>query len=114
MEWVFPHEAVAAAAVVSVVLQAGGQLQRLELLLLKAASPPDENVAVASWNRDQKDHPLQTDLDQEALNIAGRLQMVGLPGLHYTATDTEMARQYELPHLFSLKNTNSRIYIYKL
>lgn len=104
----------AAAAAVSAVHQAGGQLQQLELLLQKAASQSDENVGVASWNWDQKVHPLQTDLDQEALNIAERLQMMSLPELHYTATDTEIVREYELPHLFSLKNTNNRIYTVKL
>jgi hypothetical protein len=105
---------VVAAVAVSVVRQADGWLQELELLLRKAVKPSDENVVVASWNWDQKVHPLQTDHDQEVMNNGERLQMLSLPEFHYTATDTEIACEYELPHLILLKNTNSRIYNSKL
>lgn len=91
---------MAAAVAVSAAHRAGGSLQELELLLRKAVKPFDENAVVVSWNWDQKVHPLQTDHDQEAMNNGERLQMMSLPEFHYTATDTEIACEYELSHLF--------------
>lgn len=105
---------MAAAVAVSAAHWAGGWLQELELLLRKGVKPFDENAMVASWNWDQKVHPLQTDHGQEAMNNGERLQMMGLPEFHYTATDIEIACEYKSSHLSLLKNTISRIYNSKL
>jgi hypothetical protein len=69
--------------------QAGDWLQELQLPLLEVVGPSDETVVAASWKWDQKVHPLQTDRDQEAMNIGEGLHMMSQLEFHYTATKRE-------------------------